>query len=181
MRLFQVRFASLCAVGLLFAMLSACSGGGSGASSPTPAAASEDPAPASAVISVDSNDETAVVHYEGEEGEVDFEVGTAGEVSIPSDYPEDLVPLYPGGKVTLAGVEGGSFMIVASTNDDFDAIYSFFDENIEFDEAELRQNVKGYVLLSGSVGEYYVNVTATENTPGGEEANLITIVVTPES
>lgn len=182
MRLFQKNLLLLLAAVMLIAVTASCSGGSSGSSTPAPTAQeTEPPAVQTPVVSVDSDREKAVVKYEGEEGKAEYQVGLEGDVDIPEDYPEDVVPVYPGSLVTLAGFEDDSFMIVASTDDDFGDIFDYYKENIDFSETELLQNMKGYVMLSGTVGDYYANVTVTENVSSEGGANMITIVVTTES
>ncbi len=165
MRLFQNNATLLLTAGILIAVTAACSGGSTGSSTPAPTAQETDPpAIQTAEISVDSQEGKAVVSYEDENGEkAEYQVGLEGNVEIPDDYPEDVVPVYPDSLVTVAGYEDDSFMIVASTDDDFEDIFNYYKDHIDFSETELLQNMEGFVLLSGTAGGYHANVTVTEN------------------
>jgi hypothetical protein len=128
-------------------------------------------------VSYDVGDKT--VAYEDDEG-LSIEAGTEGGVSIPDGYPEDIVPIYPDGTVTLAAKDDDTYTLVIGTDDSFDDAYGYYESHVKFDSVDVQQNMGGYALLAGPAGDYYVNVTVSSDASGQMEQTQIAIVVSDD-
>lgn len=127
-------------------------------------------------IKTSTSDTRASVEYKIDGEDAEFEVDIEKGVSVPDDYPSDIVPAYPNGSVTLSGKQGDTYTLVIKTDDSVDDIYSFYEENLSLDTLELTQNSSEIAMISGMADELYVSIMVTKNIPE-DGGNLITIAV----
>jgi hypothetical protein len=128
-------------------------------------------------VSYDAGDKT--VAYKDDKG-LSVEAGAEGGVEIPAGYPEDIVPLYPDGTVTLAAKDDDSYTLVIGTDDSFEDAYNYYESHIKFDSVDMKQSLGGYALLAGPAGDYYVNITIGSDVSGQTEQTQIAIAISNE-
>lgn len=131
-------------------------------------------------IDVDSDGTGASVESTGEAGDTSFTVDLKEGVTVPKDYP-DIVPLYPNGMVTLAGKQDETHTVVIQTSDSIDEVNEFYEENLKLDTVEMKQITDGFIMISGTLDGFYISIMTSQGTFEGEDMNLITIAIMPES
>lgn len=115
------------------------------------------------------------IKYKSDDGEKSFEANLDGEVSVPKDYPSDIVPLYKGSKVSMASKEGENYTIIMNTDGSIDDIYKFYEKNIKLDSTIINQNSDGVATIIGVAGDLNVSIMVTENDIDEYGKNLITV------
>lgn len=117
------------------------------------------------------------VEYESGDGETRFEVGTESSVELPEGYPGDIAPVYPNGRIVLAGVEGDGFGVSIVTDDSIEDIFKYYKANIRLDVLAGEQQTADMAMIMGMAGDKNVTVMATVNNLYDEGKNLITIAI----
>ncbi len=151
--------------------LSACSGSSDEASQSTDNEETEINAE-DATIKSDGNK----VEYESNDGKTSFEAGTEGSVDLPEGYPSDIVPIYPNGRVTLAGRDGEGYAVAIVTDDSISDVLKYYKENTSLDEVA-EQQTEDMAMIMGTAKGMNVTVMVTANNLYDEGENLISIAM----
>lgn len=92
------------------------------------------------------------------------DVSIGDSVAIPANYPEEVLPVYPGSFVAAASENAdGSFMIMAMTNDSYDQITSFYEEFLENSDKTMVSNSEENYLDMGNFMGYSYTVSIAES------------------
>ncbi len=123
-----------------------------------------------------SGDETTA-KYESDDGETTFEASLTEEVSLPEDYPADNVPIYPNGKVNMAGKQVNGFVVSIKTDDSIEEVYKYYIDNIKIDSVQMSQVTAEVGMIMGLLGDFSVSVTVNPNNFDDDGKNLIAIAI----
>lgn len=117
------------------------------------------------------------IEYESDDGDTVFEVDLNGSADIPEDYPSDIVPIYPNGRVTLAGKEGTGYVVAIITDDSISDIFAYYKKNIVLDQIVGEQNSTEMAMIMGTAKGMSVSLTVTVNSiyDGGEHLIAISM------
>ncbi len=149
--------------------LSACSGNSDEAAQSTDDEKTEINAE-DATIKSDGNK----VEYESNDGKTSFEVGMEGSVDLPEGYPSDIIPIYPNGRVMLAGKEGEGYAVAIVTDDSISDVIKYYKENTSLDEVA-EQQTEDMAMIMGTADGMNVTVMVTANNLYDGGKNLISI------
>lgn len=81
-------------------------------------------------IKVDGNG--GIVKIQGTDGQSELAVDTGGGVSLPKDYPEDVLPIYKGGKIVISSRsqasedKGYTYSVSFTSKKDPKTVYEYY-------------------------------------------------------
>lgn len=117
------------------------------------------------------------VQYESDDGAIVYEIDLVNDADLPEDYPSNIVPIYPNGRITLAGKQDTGFIVAIVTDDSISDVYDYYKENIALDIVMGEQNTAEMAMIIGTANGMNVSLTVTVNSlyEGGE--NLIAVSI----
>lgn len=122
---------------------------------------------------ITSDDST--VKYESDK--VEYEASLDKDVSLPDGYPADDVPVYPNGRVAMAGKDGAGYAVTIVTDDSIAKIYEYYEKNSKLDSVTMKQNMEQTAMLSGTLDGMDVGILISENAMSEDGKNMITIAI----
>ena len=112
--------------------------------------------------------------------DVDVDGKYGKELSIPEEYPIDLLPVYSDADVVAVVEMSGGYTVTAVTNDDYEKVMDFYKSLLENGaDVTMQAEEAGSYIAMGSIGEYNFSlaVMPAEEYEGYE--TQITTIVTP--
>ena len=85
--------------------------------------------------------------------------GIGNSVTIPDDYPSDILPIYKGSYVFSVVEYEESFTITAFTKDDYDTVIEFYKDLLENAETAFEVNTAEGYTRSGTIDNFTYNLS----------------------
>ena len=117
------------------------------------------------------------MEYQSDDKEKSFEADLNGSVSLPDGYPKEVVPLYPGAKLSLAGKDGENYSIMLKTDDSIDKAYAYYEKNCKLDNVTSIRGADGMGTIMGISKELNVSILIMANNIDSDGKNMITISI----
>ena len=96
-------------------------------------------------------------------------------VELPGDYPKDLVPIFPGAKILMAGKTDKMFGIQIYTEKSIPEVYEYYVEAMKNAEGLRHDQGDNFFDVEGVKGEYWIFLGGMINEIEGKNMTVVNI------
>ncbi|HBV97113.1 MAG: hypothetical protein JL50_21405 [Peptococcaceae bacterium BICA1-7] len=133
-------------------------------------------------VKVDNN-KVEVTTNDG--GKSQISVNEPGGISLPEDYPKEIVPIIADGKIVLASKNEDpdkriSYWVTVNSPKDPKEVYGFYQEALKDATETQKTEVNNDYFISGIKGDRSFTVSVSSEENEGVKGSVIQIVVLPK-
>ena len=157
---------------LTFALLlTACGGGTTPRENPPATSAAAEPAPAPAETTGTEAPEAS---------SVDLDISTNDKsVDLPTEYPADLMPIYPDSYIESVVAVDQSFTIIGHTQDETDKVIAFYKDAVGKGKINAESSVEQTYTVMGTRDAYTFQLTIAPEEDRDDYETMFAIMVFP--